>query len=118
MDIFADRITKLRKDHGLSQAEIATKIGVTQANVYKYEKGLSEPPFKTAKWYADYFDVSLDYLFGRTDNPAGKMNSMLTEEEKKNTEISFQSMVQPGSRTYEDFKKAVIRIIDEEKGRD
>lgn len=118
MNIFAERITKLRKDHGLSQADVAKKIGVTQANIYKYEKGLSEPPYKTAKWYADYFDISLDYLFGRTDNPAGKMNFLLSEDEKKNMEISFQSMVRPGTKTYEDFKKAVIKIIDEEKGRD
>ena len=42
-----------------------------QASINRYEKGQSEPQLKTLLWYADFFDVSMDYIFERTDQPQG-----------------------------------------------
>ena len=46
-------------------------IGTVQSNINKYEANKVMPPPSTLLWYADYFQVSLDFIFGRTDQPQG-----------------------------------------------
>lgn len=67
----AKRMKDLRENVYLSQAKIAALMGATQASVNRYENEQSSPPLKVLLWYADFFDVSLDYIFGRTDKPQG-----------------------------------------------
>lgn len=69
----AERLKTLRKNVGLPQSKIAEILETTQTSVNRYENGQSAPPLKTLLWYADFFDVSMDYIFGRTDNPQGKL---------------------------------------------
>lgn len=69
----AQRIKQLRESVKLSQAKIAKLLGVTQASVNRYENGQTPPPLKVLLWYADFFDVSLDYIFARTEQPEGKL---------------------------------------------
>lgn len=71
MDIVAGKLKELRDSVGFSQAKVAELVGTTQASINRYEKGQSEPPLKTLLWYADTFDVSMDYIFGRTDQKQG-----------------------------------------------
>jgi len=73
MKIVGERLRFLREGVKLSQAKIAKKIGTTQASINRYETDMTSPAFETLLWYADYFDVSLDYIFGRTDQPQGKL---------------------------------------------
>lgn len=73
MNQIAERLKALRESVSLSQAKIAKLLGTTQASVNRYENGQSTPPVKVFLWYADFFDVSLDYIFGRTDTPEGKL---------------------------------------------
>lgn len=68
VEIISKRLKKLREDAGLSQTKIGQLVGVPQSSIYRYVQGQSTPTFR---WYADFFDVSLDYLFGRTDDPHG-----------------------------------------------
>lgn len=68
-----ERLKALRTNSGLSQAKIATLLETTQASVNRYENGLCTPPVTVLLWYADFFDVSMDYIFARTDNPQGKL---------------------------------------------
>ncbi|AMJ40497.1 helix-turn-helix domain-containing protein [Anaerotignum propionicum] len=63
----------LRESIGISQSKIAELIGTTQASINRYENAQSSPPLKTLLWYADFFDVSMDYIFGRTEQPQGKL---------------------------------------------
>jgi len=67
MEIFAERIRELRIEHGLTQEEVGKIIGVKRYAVYSYEKGRACPEMKGLVALADYFDVSMDYLAGRTD---------------------------------------------------
>lgn len=73
MEVVAKRMRNLRESASLSQAKIAAMIGVTQTSINRYENGQASPPLETLLWYADFFDVSMDYLFGRTDAPEGKL---------------------------------------------
>lgn len=69
----AQRLKSLRESIGLSQAKIAALMGATQASVNRYENGQTTPPLKILLWYADFFDVSMDYIFARTEQPEGKL---------------------------------------------
>ena len=71
MATVAVRLRELRESLNISQAKLAEIIGTNQSSINRYEHGQSEAPYKILLWYADYFDVSLDYIFGRTDKPEG-----------------------------------------------
>ena len=68
-----ERLKSLREGAGLSQIKMGTFNGVNQSNLARYELGKASPPLQLLLWYADYFDVSLDYIFCRTDTPQGKL---------------------------------------------
>lgn len=65
----AERIKLLRSNKGLSQKELADIIQVHQSSEQRFEYGTARPSLDTLLLLADYFDVSLDYLVGRSDNP-------------------------------------------------
>ena len=67
------RLKALRESILVSQAKMAEILGSNQSAINRYEQGQSAPPVDLFIAYADYFDVSLDYIFGRTDKPEGKM---------------------------------------------
>ena len=73
MQELAQRLKTLRDSVNLSQAKIAGLMGATQASVNRYENGQTSPPLKVLLWYADFFDVSMDYIFARTEQPEGKL---------------------------------------------
>lgn len=62
-----NRIKELRQSKGLTQAELATKLGVTRQAVSLYEKGQRKPKIETLKKLADYFGVSVPYIKGELD---------------------------------------------------
>lgn len=63
---FNDRVKELRKELGLTQTQFATKIGSTQRQVSFWESGQIEPNIFWLIKLADFFDVSVDYLIGRS----------------------------------------------------
>lgn len=82
MSNFAKRIRKYRLDTGLTQKEMATKFGLTESHWKKYELGKRTPTFEGLIALADYFDVSIDYLVGRSDNP--RLKTSLQDEGSQN----------------------------------
>jgi len=71
--IIGERLKQLRDGAKLSQMKIGGLNGVNQSNLARYENGKAIPPLKLLLWYADHFDVSMDFIFGRTDKPEGKL---------------------------------------------
>lgn len=63
------KIKELREIKQITQEELAKYLGVAPQTVYKYEKEINEPDLKTTSKIAEYFNVTADYLLGRTDNP-------------------------------------------------
>ena len=64
---FKTRLKELRKAKKMSQKHISSSIGVSNTQYQRYEYGEQEPTLKILVSLADFFDVSLDYLVGRTD---------------------------------------------------
>lgn len=59
----------MRNTLNLSQAELADKLEITVRQVQRYERGTTDIPISKIIQLADLFDVSIDYLVGRSDNP-------------------------------------------------
>lgn len=66
---FGKRLKELRKENKLSQKELANHFEISDRQLRRYESDEFEPNLNTLVGFADYFDVSLDYLVGRSDNP-------------------------------------------------
>lgn len=66
MASFSDMIAYLRKKRGLSQQEFADATGLTRSAVGMYETGKREPDFETLERIADFFNVNMDTLLGKT----------------------------------------------------
>lgn len=67
--MLGDKLKHLRKSEKLTQAEMAVKIDVARTTYAMYEQNKREPDNEILQRIADYFDVSTDYLFGRTNSP-------------------------------------------------
>jgi len=65
--IFSERLRELRTQSGLSQAQLAQKIAIPQSSIAEWEIGKREPLATAIVKIANFFDVSTDYLLGRTD---------------------------------------------------
>ena len=75
MNDFAKRLRIIRKKRGLTQKQLAVEVGeqlvqcIFRFGIQSYEIGERNPAFDQLITLADYFDVSIDYLVGRTDKP-------------------------------------------------
>ena len=111
-----ERIKSLRESVGLSQMKLGGLNGYNQSNLARYEQGKATPPLKLLLWYADYFDVSMDFIFGRTDAPQGKLYaykpqiSADSEQLRQFIEMCFD----PSSLVSEKLKSTMMEMFLEE----
>ena len=63
------RLRELRKNKKMSQVRLAIELNMTQNSISRYETGERQADYVTLIKFADYFNVSVDYLLERTDNP-------------------------------------------------
>ena len=68
LEIFM-RLKEIRKKKGISQLKLALDLNMNQNSISRYENGEREADYSTLIKFADYFDISIDYLLERTDNP-------------------------------------------------
>ena len=117
MNEVAERLRILRNSIKLSQVKIAELIGTTQACINRYETAASSPPLKVLLWYADYFDVSMDYIFGRTDKPQGTLYEYKPKIERNSEEMrQFVEMCfDPESPISERLKQTLVEMLLEAK---
>lgn len=113
------RITALRKQEGLTQTQLAQKLGLTRSSLSLYELGKREPDLSTLVKIAYYFNVNTDYLLGISDSihdaetqaylypyPSNRLGKILKAfRSKKNLSSSEMSnMIEVPVKTYEGFE--------------
>ncbi len=81
---FSTRLRDLRKEKNCTQRQLAEILGLTANSVCEWEKSRSEPSIETITHLAQYFNVSTDYLLGRTDDfgTPVSLHQDLTDEEQ------------------------------------
>ena len=70
MSNFQERLLNLRKASGLTQKQLALASNLSEIGIKSYEQCKREPAYRQLLALADAFNVSIDYLVGRSDNPA------------------------------------------------
>lgn len=117
MEKIGQRMKELREASHLSQAEIAKICDSSQASVAKAESGKVAPSIKLVLKMADYFDVSMDYLCCRTDQPQGKLYeckpkmNVSSENMKKFMEMCFD----PASPFNSKLKETLFQMMEDSK---
>lgn len=84
------RIKELRAEKDLTQRELAEKINSTSKNIWAYENNVAIPPLDVLTRLADFFDCSIDYVSGRSDDVGNAtvyrqtedLNSLTAQEQK------------------------------------
>lgn len=121
-DTVGSRLTALRESVHLTQKKLAEIGGMAQSTLNRYEHDQSEAPYKVLVWYADYFDVSLDYIFCRTQKPQGKLYDfkpeLIREKAEQNEELrQFVEMCfDPASPVNSRLKDALVKMLQEGGG--
>ena len=100
-NVNASRIKRLRESRNISQEKLAEKIGISKSAISMYEQGSRIAPMKIQEKIADFFGVSLDYLWGRK-----------TETKKCSNELSEWLEAQLASKDKEQVRK-IRNIINE-----
>lgn len=104
---FSERLKKLRKDTGLTQVDVAEKLGISQQAYASWERGMKKPTQDNLVKIAQILNVSVDYLVG---------NSQETLDELDNIELLFR-MNSKGLTDEEKkvFQKELIEFMEERK---
>lgn len=95
---FGERLKELRTERGWNQLEIAEKLNVTPSTVSNWERGKKYPDINSISKLADLFDVSLDYLVGRSDR---RRSTFIYSGSKRWDEI--RAIFEPGMVEYIEF---------------
>lgn len=110
------RLKALRESIGISQMKMAEAIGSTQSSINRYENGQSSPSVELLRRYADYFDVSLDYIFARTDKPQGVTYEFKPKviPEREDMRRFIEMCFDPKSPMNEKLKETMLRMMENE----
>lgn len=111
----AERLRALRNTINLSQTKLAQALELKQSAINRYENDQSDPSYETLLKYADFFDVSMDYIFGRTDDPHGKRyaNQPNLEQSYPEMEQFIEMCFDPKSPMNQRLKETMLRLLKE-----
>ncbi len=82
-----NRIRDLREDMDLRQIDVSSATGIDQKTLSNYETGKTNPDSFSIIKLADFFNVSCDYLLGRTDDEKSNYNDLINRIEKIQNEL-------------------------------
>lgn len=117
MNTVGGRLKTLREGVDISQNRMAMQLGLTQSSINRYENGQSEAPYRVLLWYADYFNVSMDYIFGRTDQPQGKLyEGTPSPADPEQWQQFVEACFEPGTPMNAKLKDMMMDLIGGEKG--
>ncbi|HXK83367.1 MAG TPA: helix-turn-helix domain-containing protein [Clostridiales bacterium] len=89
---FVSRLTSLRHERGVSQKEVAEALGVSQALLSHYEKGIRECGLDFIRKASNYYDVTADYLLGLSENRRGLSDLFESSELPSDEDMKMQTI--------------------------
>ena len=109
------RLRTLRESVAMSQTKLAEVLGSTQSSLNRYESGQCAPTIELLRKYADYFDVSMDYIFARCDEPQGKLYKNKAPLPKSNPELAkfIEMCFDPESPMNGRLKNTLLQMLKE-----
>jgi transcriptional regulator with XRE-family HTH domain len=117
--MIADRLKYLRVSTGLTQAQLASKLSIQQSRIAMFEAGTTTPKASQLLDYANYFGVSLDYIFGRTDDIHGgyydEAPEAAADRQQNNPELAqfIEMCFDPSSSANSRLKETLLQMLKE-----
>ena len=112
--MFSTRLTQLREERGLTKKEVAEQLNIDQTTYGKYELSKRQPDYDTLQKLATFFDVSTDFLLGRTDE---RQNGNINNHENvlpPEAKVLFRDVKKLTPEQLELVQKLVKEFIDED----
>ena len=106
---FSERLKKLRKDAGLTQVDVAEKLGISQPAYASWERGIKKPTQGNLVKLSKILYVSVDYLLGNTEN---KQTSDVFEDIELLFRLNSKDLTDEEKAV---FKKELIEFMEERK---
>lgn len=103
-----ENLRTLRRQARLTMKQLGANLGMAESTVSLYENGKRSPDVQTLIRFADYFNVSLDYLLGRNEDHVAAANEM-SDEEKELLRI-FRSLNKKGKDSIMDYARERTEI--------
>jgi len=103
---FSERLKELRIEQRMTQEQLAEKFFLNKSSVSRYERGQQVPEVDLLQSIADYFDVSIDFLLGRTD-----IKNPYVEEKEKDATIPIAAHFK-GKEMTEEQRKRIEKFIE------
>lgn len=92
MNKYGKRLRDLRDRYGYTQEELAKLLNISRSRLAMYEQGQREPDFEMQEAFADFFNVTIDYLFGReTEKVKDALNDFNYPQETVEAAMNFYS---------------------------
>ncbi|RGN67541.1 XRE family transcriptional regulator [Streptococcus anginosus] len=112
---FSERLKKHRKDIGLTQVDIASRLGISQQAYASWERGVKKPTQENLVKIAQVLNVSVDYLVGNSEEKSNELDNIellfrmnskgLTKEEKEIFKKELIEFMEERKRTFKEDKK-------------
>lgn len=117
LNLFAERLKKLRmnrkkNDSRFTQEYVAKKIGVARTTYTAYENGTKEPPLGNVYSLAKLFDVSSDYLIGRSNDPKKSEHDYLVSVIKKDKNLEEINFIKNGKKVSLEELLEMLKDLD------
>jgi len=121
--LFPKRLRELRKERKLTAREFGEKFSLAESTISGYETGARKPDLETVDKFADYFDVSVDYLMGRSNirNPSGDFSQqrvdpeiaeLLEKLQQKGTELEATAILRTASKMNKEQLKDILKVFE------
>lgn len=115
MFTLGERLKKARENKGLKQVDVQARTNINNRTLSRYEKDGSEPDSATLKLLADLYEVSTDYLLGRTENKDNREDEFQKFANDPELEHFFKDMKESPREQVEELRKIwnIIKQRDE-----
>lgn len=112
--MFSARLTQLREERGLTKKEVAEKLNIDQTTYGKYELSKRQPDYDTLQKIASFYDVSTDYLLGRTDERQNYNINNTDSDWPPEAKVLFRDVKKLTPEQLELVTKLVKEFVDED----
>jgi len=110
--VFSTRLAQLREELGLTRKEVAEKLNIDQTTYGKYELSKRQPDYDTLQKIASFYNVSVDYLLGRTN--VRNSNNNTDEDFPDDVKVLMRSVSKLTDKQKEIVKRLVQEFINED----
>lgn len=114
-NMFPQRLRELRKSKKLTMKEFGKKFNLAESTISGYEKGSRKPDLSLIEQFANFFDVSTDYLLGRSDNADSSANVNVNTNIVKNTDDSRPATKEDIERLFANepkYRDIMLELLD------